>query len=198
MITRQWVRRSTRGRIRGFTMVELMVVSAIISILAAISFALLSRMRSQVVETNALSALNALATAYEMYYFHNTSYPQWRSPAEGGGERFDSPKQLFDHLLEEEYLPPSYWSYKYDDETGYIYGFTQDYAVEILPFGPDDPTTSRRNSYFIVFHPYNFQRDALAIGSNPPTGWVAVRPRRGREGGDYRSFGLYTFHRVED
>jgi type II secretory pathway pseudopilin PulG len=178
-------------------MVELMVVSAIISILAAMSFALLTRMRSQVIETNALSALNALATAYEMYYYHNTSYPQWRSPSEGGGQRFESPKQLFDHLLEEEYLPPSFSTYRYEEETGFIYGFTQDYAVEIMPFNPGDPTTSSRNSYFIVFHPYNFQRDALAIGTNPPTGWVAVRPRRGREGGNYRTFGLYTFHRVE-
>jgi len=174
-------------------MVELLTVCAIISILAAMSFALLSRMRSQVVETNALSALNSLATGYEMYFYYNRSYPQW-----GPGQRFSSPRAVFDHLIEEEFLPRSYGRCEYDPATGYIYGFTEDYAVEI-PRYDDQDQTSTTNTYFIVFHPYNFQRDALAIGVNVgvdvPQPWVAVRARRGLEGGNYRIYRLYIPHR---
>jgi type II secretory pathway pseudopilin PulG len=175
-------------------MVELLAVCAIISILAAMSFALLSRMRSQVVETNALSALNTLATGYEMYFYYNRSYPQW-----GAGQPFSSPRAIFDHLVEEEYLPRSYAHYEYDPGSGYIYGFTEDYAVEIPRYDPLDPTTSTTNTYFIIFHPYNFQRDALAVGVNVgidvPQPWVAVRARRGPEGGNYRIYRLYIPHR---
>jgi len=190
------VKRHGRRRIdsRGYTLLELMTVSAIISILAAMSIGLLSRARSQAIETTALSALNALATGYEMYYFYNKSYPQW-----GPGQRFSSPLALWNHLVDEEFIGHSYRNIEYDPNTGYIYGFTTDYAVEI----PEpDPLLSSRETYFIVFHPYNFQRDALAIGHdpNPPPlpnyrGWVAVRARRGPRAPEYRSFNHYVFKR---
>ena len=54
-------------RSRGYTLVELMTVAWIISILSAMSFALISRMRMQAAETNGVVALNVLATGYEMY-----------------------------------------------------------------------------------------------------------------------------------
>jgi len=187
LIQTPWDRRA-----RGYTMLELMVVCGIISILAAMSFALMSRVRSQSVETNALSALNVLATGFEMYRYENRSYPHW-----GPGQRFSSPDRIVDDLIKEEFIPRSYKKYVYDPETRYIFGITQDYAIEIPAYNPADPTTSVANSFFIVFHPYNFQRDALAIGNSPPSGWVAVRARRGREGDNYRTFDLFVFHRVE-
>lgn len=176
---------------RGYTMVELLAVCAIISILAAMSFALLSRMRGQAVETNALSALNTLATGYEMYYFYNSSYPQW-----GPGQRFSSPRQIFDFLIEEDFIPRSYAHCEYDQNTGYIYGFTADYAVEIPRMDPSDPTAGS-NSYYIILRPYNFQKDALAIGTNTnlPSGWVAVRARRGPDETNFRLYKLYVPHR---
>ena len=176
-----------RESARGYTMVELIAVCTIISILAAMSFALLSRMRSQAIETNALSALNTMATGYEMYYFYNSSYPQW-----GPDRRFSSPQEIFDHLVEREYIPRSYSHYTYDPDTGYIYGFTNSYAVEIPQY---DPVTSSPSSYFIVLRPYNFQRDALAIGTSLPAGWVAARARRGPEDVNYQLYRLYVPHR---
>jgi type II secretory pathway pseudopilin PulG len=172
-------------------MVELMTVSMIIAILAATSFALLSRMRSQVVETNALQALNTLATGYEMYYFQNKAYPQW-----GPNEKFKSPKEIWNVLVNEEFIPPAYNKVDYNTGDHYIYGFTADYAVEILERDRTDPLSESEGAYFIVLHPYNFQKDALAIGTNPPTGWTAVRARRGPEGGNYKYFNLYVFKRV--
>jgi type II secretory pathway pseudopilin PulG len=169
-------------------MLELLAVCAIISILAAMSFALLSRMRGQAVETNALSALNTLATGYEMYYFYNSSYPQW-----GPGQRFSSPREIFDYLTEEKFIPGSYSHCEYDQNTGYIYGFTADYAVQIPQFNPSDETTGP-GSYYIVLRPYNFQKDALAIGTNLPGGWVAVRARRGPDETNYRLYKLYVPH----
>ena len=172
-------------------MVELMTVCVIISILAGMSFALLSRMRSQAVDANALAALNVIATGYEMYYFENHSYPQW-----GPGEKFGSPKEIWDDLVAEDFLPYAYKNVEYDAATGYITGFTEDYTVDIAKRDPADPVNGSRNSYFIIFHPYNFQRDLLAIGINPPSGWVAVRARRGREGADFHLFNLYVFKRL--
>lgn len=175
-------------------MVELLVVAGIISILAAISFALLSRMRSQAVETNAMAALNSMATGYEMYYFMNRSYPQW-----GPGQEFPSPERILDHLIEEEFLPRSWKHYETEQGTGYIFGLTQDYFLEIPEFDPEDTATSATNSYCLILHPYRLQRDALAIGLNPrlPSGWVAVRPRRGVDGGDWQSYDLFVYKHLD-
>jgi type II secretory pathway pseudopilin PulG len=171
-------------------MVELLTVAGIISILAAISFALLSRMRTQAVETNAMATLNSLATGYEMYYFMNHSYPQW-----GTGQPFTSPSAILDHLIEEEFIPRSWGKFERDPSTGWLYNLTQDYGLEIPEYDPDDPTTSESNSYFLILHPYRLQRDALAIGlnPNPPSGWVAVRPRRGKVEDNYRTYQLFVF-----
>ncbi len=153
-------------------------------------------MRTQVVETNALGALDSFATGYEMYYYHYLEYPQW-----GLDEEFQSPKELVDFMVTEDYLPGYFRAIEdgsqdeYDESTGYLFGITQDYAVEIVEFNPYDPTTSRASTYFIIFHPYNFQRDLLAIGTNPDSGWVAVRPRRGPEGTDFRLFNLFVSRR---
>jgi type II secretory pathway pseudopilin PulG len=181
-------------------MVELLAVAAIISILAAISFALIARMRSQAIETNAMAALNSLATGYEMYWYDNHSYPQW-----GPGQPFSSPSEILDHLIGEEFIPRSWSHYKVNTANGDLLNITQDYGLEIPAYDPDDPSTSSQNSYFLVLHPYRFQRDALAIGNSPLGGdspgedeWIAVRPRRGREGGNYRGFNLFVYRRVDD
>lgn len=169
-----------------------MVVSAIISILAAMSFALFSRMRSQAIESKAIATLNAVATGYEMYFNRYMEYPQW-----GPDTRFETPVALWNFLTEEEYIPRSYRNYEFESGTGYIYGITEDYAMEIPMYNPDDITVDPEYSFFIVFHPYNYQRDSLAVGTNPPTGWVAVRPRKGSASGNFRLFRLYIPHRGE-
>jgi type II secretory pathway pseudopilin PulG len=164
-----------------------MAVCAIISILAAISFALIGRARVQAEETNALAALDTFATGYEMYSYHHSQYPQW-----GDGQRFSDPRELLEFMTGESYLPNVFSKAKYNPTNGYFYGITQDYALEIVEFDPTNPAYGATNTYFIILHPYNFQRDALAIGTNAALGWIAVRPRRGREGADYRTYHLFT------
>jgi len=171
-------------------MVELMTVSAIISILAAMSFGLITRMKSQAIESKAIATLNAVATGYEMYYNRFSEYPQW-----GPDSRFETPRALWDFLADEEYIPRSYANFRYDSGSGYLFGVTEDYAMELPMFDSSDPTMDQKYSFFIVFHPYNLQRDSLAVGINPPTGWVAVRPRKGSTNGNYRFFKLYIPHR---
>ena len=172
---------------RGYTLVELMTVSMIISILAAISFALLSRMRVQANESNGIVALNVMATGYEMYHYHFSEYPQW-----GPGQRFGSSRELVNFMAGEGYLPHAFTKATYDSATGYLFGITQDYAMEIVEYNPADPTFGATNTYFIILHPYNFQRDTLAIGTNSPIGWIAVRPRKGMSGYDYKTYRLYA------
>lgn len=152
-------------------------------------------MRSQVIETNAIAALNMIATGYEMYYHRHNSYPQW-----GPEERFETPNALWDFLTEEDYIPESYGEYHYNATSRYIFGITEDYALDIPMYDAEDVTTDAENSFFIVLHPLNFQRDALAIGINPnPTdfvdGWVAVRPRKGKVTENFRIYRLYIQHR---
>lgn len=182
--------RLRKRRNSGYTLIELLTVCAIISILAGISFALLSRTRSQTIESKAIATLNVIATGYEMYYNRFLEYPQW-----GPEGDFESPTSLWEYLANQEYVPRSYGNYKYDYESGFIYGVAEDYALEIPMYNSEDITTDLENSYFIVFHPYNLQRDTLAIGINPTTEWVAVRPRKGESNRNYRVYRLYIPHR---
>jgi len=190
--SRQMLKRS-----RGFTLVELMTVAWIISILAAMSFALISRMRMQAAETNGLAALNVLATGYEMYYYYHREYPQW-----GPDQPFASSAAIIEHLADEEFIPRSFKNYSlYDPDKNLIYGITGEYALEIPVFNPADPTTYPTSSYFIILRPLNFQKDSLAIGQNPyflsiEDGWVAARPRRGRDDQNYRTYDLFVFKRL--
>lgn len=59
----------------GFTLVEVMVVVAIIAFLAAIAIPNLIRARTQANESSAQSTLKSIATALENYYALNNAYP---------------------------------------------------------------------------------------------------------------------------
>jgi type IV pilus assembly protein PilA len=58
----------------GFTLIELMIVIAIISILAAIAIPEFAKYRESSMDAAAKSALRNLAVAQENYYYFNNTY----------------------------------------------------------------------------------------------------------------------------
>jgi type II secretion system protein G len=60
---------------RGFTLLEMMVVVAIIAILAAILIPNFTHARSQAATSSCMANLKTIATAFELYYTDNQKYP---------------------------------------------------------------------------------------------------------------------------
>lgn len=60
---------------RGFTLLEMMVVVAIIAILAAILIPNFTRARAQAMTSACMGNIKMIATALELYYTDNQAYP---------------------------------------------------------------------------------------------------------------------------
>ena len=65
----------TKNRKSGFTLVELMVVAAIIAILAAIVIPLLANNRERAIATEGQNICNTVATAAKVYYADKGTWP---------------------------------------------------------------------------------------------------------------------------
>ncbi|HDR14249.1 MAG TPA: prepilin-type N-terminal cleavage/methylation domain-containing protein [Desulfobacteraceae bacterium] len=70
---------------KGFTLIELMIVVAIIGILAAIAIPQFSNYRKRAANAAAMSDAKNLATAQEVYYTDNNTYASDTADLEGAG-----------------------------------------------------------------------------------------------------------------
>jgi len=67
--------KTNKSKKAGFTLVELMIVAAIIAILAAIVIPLLANNRQRAVAAEGQNLLGVAATACKVYYAENGSFP---------------------------------------------------------------------------------------------------------------------------
>jgi prepilin-type N-terminal cleavage/methylation domain-containing protein len=139
---------------KGYSLIEMLIVTAMIVILATIPVALLRKSREKVFELDALRALRTVAVAYENYYStHDFQYPNYQSNgAVTENNRFHDAEAIWDMLNRENLLPGMYSGFYYDRKDLMARG----YRFSIFPsdFG-DNAEAGAKNSYAFAMIAYD-------------------------------------------
>jgi type II secretory pathway pseudopilin PulG len=151
-------RRQEHRTARGYSLIEMLVVTAMIIVLATIPVALLRRSREKVFEAEAVRALNVIALGYENYWAQNYHmYPNFRSDRLKTAEnQFTSAEEIWDSLIRQNLLPRQYSGYPHNQRNLVARG----YVFSIYPSNSGTITGANvRNTYAIALIPY---KDSLA------------------------------------
>ena len=129
---------------RGFTLVEIMIVVAIIALLAAIAIPNVLRGRATANESAAIGNLRALVSSQEMYRSVNNSYPTvaggWQTLMFPTGAPAYAPPSFNNPL--DGTVPVQGYNYTYADGTTP----GQQYTITVAPTAPNQTGT---RSFFV-------------------------------------------------
>ncbi|MCX6646491.1 MAG: type II secretion system protein [bacterium] len=165
---------------KGYSLIEMLIVTAMIVIMATIPVALLRKSREKVFELDALRALRTVAVAYENYYStHDFQYPNYQSSgAVTENNQFHNPEAIWAMLNRENLLPGMYSGFYYDRKDLMARG----YRFSIFPsdFG-DNVEAGAKNSYAFAMIAYDGgvgQRDLVMVhGMRSFTTYPTAIPR---------------------
>jgi prepilin-type N-terminal cleavage/methylation domain-containing protein len=185
-------------RVRGYNMIELLAVCAIIGILATMPIASMRKAKMKTNEVQAIGALNTMAVAYESY--NNETRPHRYPNYLQNGALYDrtidftSAEDIWDDLQRRGFISKKYSGHPHNEHNLLAPGF----RFSIAPFSVTPSfSASPRYSYIMVMVPFEGspQPRAIAIFQGYSFGdeHVSARARKLPASGDLGGAQLYTF-----
>lgn len=145
--------RNTHRTDKGYSLIEMLIVCALIVILATMPIALVRRSREKIHEADALRALRMMALAYENYWAQNGHmYPNFRSDGQMADDiKYKNAEEIWDDLTGMGLVPGQYSGYPHDRRDLLARG----YRLSIFPADYGAMTGGgARNTYAIGLIPY--------------------------------------------
>jgi prepilin-type N-terminal cleavage/methylation domain-containing protein len=152
----------------GYSLIEMLIVTAIILILATMPVALLRRSREKTYEAEALRALRMMALAYENYYAQQGHmYPNYRTDgAITEDTRYKNAEAVWDDIVRLSLVPRQYSGYPHDRRDLLARG----YRLSIFPADYGARTGGgARNTYALAMMPYqgSMAQRGIAVVQGP-------------------------------
>ena len=166
---------------RGYSLVEMLIVTGIILVLATIPIALIRGGRDKIYEADALKSLRMMSLAYENYYAQNGyEYPHYSLNHVLEDEiQFRTAEEIWDHMIAEKLLPNMYSGRPHNENDLLAKG----YRFTIFPARAGQPIGDGvRNSYAFAMMPYEdspaTRGIAMVRGNKFYTSFPSAVPRK--------------------
>jgi prepilin-type N-terminal cleavage/methylation domain-containing protein len=186
------------GRKRGYNLIEILAVAAILGILATVPIASMRRAKAKANEVQAIAVLNMIAVAYESY--NNESrphrYPNYLQSGDLYANLIDfrSAEGIWDDLIRRGFIPKRFSGIPHNQDNLLAPGF----RLTIYPFSVTPSfSASPRYSYVIAMIPFegSLQTRAIAIFQGHSFGepHISARARKIPGTGDMAGAEFYTW-----